>query len=407
MLAFRDTVAQSWDALRVHRLRAMLTILGLTMGVATIITVMTLIQGANKYVEQKIANLGTNVFQVAKTPFATTDFDQFLKSVKYKRVEYGDLEAVQRRCRTCRLVGGTVAAQTRVRFEDAELQDVDLLGHTANMADIDTRTVQLGRYFTDSEDSHSAQVCLIGDSIRTRFFPRGDPSGRVLRVGSEEFTVVGSLERMGAVLGRDADSFIIIPMQTFLRTRGTRNTITINVQVANDKQLADTIDEVRLIMRSQRRVAAGLEDDFFVGTRDSYIALWQSISGAFFAVFIMVSAISSFVGGIVIMNVMLVSVTERTKEIGIRRAMGATQEDIRRQFLTESVMQCVAGGTMGIAAGFILAYLVRALADFPVDVEGWVAALGIGLSTAIGLFFGIYPAVRASRLDPVDALRSE
>ncbi|MBY0373818.1 MAG: ABC transporter permease, partial [Bryobacteraceae bacterium] len=402
-----DLLAQSWDSLRVHRLRAALTILGLTMGVATIITVMTLIQGANRYVEQKIANLGTNVFQIAKTPFATTDFDQFLKSVKYKRVEFPDLEAVARRCRTCRIVGGTVAAQTRARFQDAELQAVDLLGHTANMAEIDTRTVERGRYFTDSEDSHSAQVCLIGDSIRTRFFPEGDPTGRVLRVGSEEFTIVGSFERMGAVLGRDADSFIIIPMQTFLRLRGARNTITINVLVKNEKQLADTIDEARQIMRGQRHVAAGQEDDFFIGTRDSYIALWQSISGAFFAVFIMVSAISSFVGGIVIMNVMLVSVTERTKEIGIRRAMGATQDDIRRQFLTESVMQCLAGGTMGIFAGFVLAYFVRAIADFPVDVELWVAALGIGLSTIIGLFFGIYPAVRASRLDPVDALRSE
>lgn len=407
MLALNDTVLQSVDALRAHRMRAALTILGLTMGVATIITVMTLIQGANTYVEQKIANLGTNVFQVAKTPFATTDFDQFLKSVKYKRVEYPDMVAVAGRCRSCRAVGATVATQTRVRFGDAELQDVDLLGHTANMSEIDTRVTQLGRYFTEAEDSHAAQVCLIGDSIRSRFFPTGSPIGRVLRVGSEEFTVVGTIERMGAVLGRDADSFVIIPMQTFLRLRGSRNTLTINIQVTNEKALADSIDEVRLVLRGQRHVAAGHEDDFFVGTRESYIALWNSISGAFFAVFILVSAISSFVGGIVIMNVMLVSVTERTKEIGIRRAMGATREDIRRQFLAESVMQCLAGGVMGIAAGFLLAYVVRAVADFPVDVAMPVAALGVGLSTAIGLFFGIYPAVRASRLDPVEALRSE
>lgn len=408
MLHFSDTVSQSVEALRAHKMRAALTILGLTMGVATIITVMTLIQGANTYVEEKIANLGKDVFQVAKTPFAAGDFNLIMKAAKFKRIEFTDLEAVAQRCRGCGLTGGSVNATTRVRYGEIELTDISLYGHSPSMAQVDSRTVELGRYFTDNEDSRALQVCLIGDSLRTQFFPGTNPLGKVLRVGNQEFTVIGTFEKIGAVLGQDSDSFLIIPIQTFLRLRGTRNTVTMNVKISGGpEQLEAAMDEVRQILRARRHVAAGAEDDFFFGTRDSYIALWNSISGAFFAVFILVSAISAFVGGIVIMNVMLVSVTERTKEIGVRRAMGATQSDIRRQFLTESVMQCLLGGFVGIAAGFFAAFLVRAVTSFPVDVKAWVAMLGIGMSTLIGLFFGIYPAVRAAQLDPVNALRSE
>jgi putative ABC transport system permease protein len=166
-------------------------------------------------------------------------------------------------------------------------------------------------------------------------------------------------------------------------------------------------DQARIVLRARRHLSGNREDDFFIGTAQSYIALWQSISSAFFAVFVMVSSISAVVGGIVIMNVMLVSVTERTKEIGVRRALGATQADVRRQFLTESVMQCIVGGVVGIGGGFACAVALRTFTDFPASVKPWVAVLGVVLSSGIGLFFGIYPAVRAARLDPVAALRSE
>jgi putative ABC transport system permease protein len=331
-----------------------------------------------------------------------------MKAAKYKRIEFADLEAVEQRCANCGQVGGSVTSTTRVRYGDLELSDISLIGHTPLMARIDSRTVELGRYFTANEESRALQVCLIGDTLRAQFFPGTNPLGRVIRLGNQEFTVIGAFEKIGAVLGQDSDSFVIIPMQAFLRVRGQRNTVTMNIRVPGGKQeLEAAMDEVRQILRARRHVAPAAEDDFFLGTRDSYIALWNSISGAFFAVFILVSGISAFVGGIVIMNVMLVSVTERTKEIGVRRAMGATQNDIRKQFLTESVMQCVLGGFVGIAAGFFAAYLVRAVTSFPVDVKLWVALFGIGMSTTIGLFFGIYPAVRASKLDPVNALRSE
>ena len=377
------------------------------MGVATIITVMTLIQGANDYVENKIANLGTNVFQVAKMPFAATDFEVVLKAMKYKHLEYGDYVALARRCVSCGAVGATVTSQVRVRVRDLELQDVNVIGHTANMGEIDTRTVETGRYFTPSEDDRSAYVCLIGDALRKQLFGGGDALNQVIRVANQEFTIIGTFEKIGSVLGQDADTFVIIPLNTYLRTRSTRSSLTLNVQAKEESQFEAAMDETRLVIRSQRQLKGNAPDDFFIGTKESYISLWKSISGAFFAVFIMVSAISSFVGGIVIMNVMLVSVTERTKEIGIRRAVGATQVDIRRQFLLESVMQCLIGGAIGILGGFGVAEAVRSVADFPVAVRTWVAVLGLLVSTVIGLFFGLYPAIRASRLDPVEALRAD
>ncbi len=230
----------------------------------------------------------------------------------------------------------------------------------------------------------------------------------MIRVANQEFTIVGTFEKVGSVLGQDQDTFVVIPMNSFLRLRGTRTSLTINVQSRNgEKSFERAQDQAHMIMRARRHITGNKDEDFFFGTKQSYISLWESISSAFFAVFIMVSAISAIVGGIVIMNVMLVSVTERTKEIGIRRAVGAGQGDILKQFLTESVIQCLIGGFFGVAGGFACATALRMFTAFPASVRPWVAVLGLVLSSIIGLFFGIYPAVRASRLDPVVALRAD
>jgi putative ABC transport system permease protein len=408
MLNLSDNVAQSVAALRAHKLRTVLTLIGLMMGVATLIAVMTIVQGANVYVEQKIANLGTNVFQIARTPFAATDFELVLKALKYKRIEKEDVTAIAEGCRDCQLVGASASGTATMRRGETELQDVSLIGHTATMADIDTRTVESGRHFTEVEDQRSAFVCLIGQTVREHFFPAIDPVGQLIRIGNDEFTVIGTFEKIGSVLGQDSDNFAVVPLNTFLKIRNARFSLTINIRATQQQGAFErAMDEARLIMRARRHIGPGQTEDFFLGTKDSYISLWQQISGAFFAVFLMVSSISAVVGGIVIMNVMLVSVTERTKEIGIRRAVGATQSDIRTQFLTESVMQCVAGGLVGIGGGFLCALALRTFTAFPASVQTWVAVLGVILSSAIGLFFGIYPAIRASRLDPVVALRAE
>lgn len=407
MLAIQDNLAQGIASLRQHKLRAVLTVIGLTMGVATLITVMTLVQGANLYVEQKIARLGTNVFQIAKTPFAALDFGLIIKALKYKNLYMDDVRAVAEGCPACQAVGASLNSLARVQYRDKELTDISLIGHTANMADIDSRTVQQGRYFTEAESQRSSYVCLVGDDLVQQLMAGVEPVGQVVRIDSQEFTVIGTMEKIGSVLGQNQDNFAIVPISTYLRMRGTRTSLTMNVKTTPGLGFENAQGEARQVLRARRHVQPEADDDFFIGTKDSYISLWQSISSAFFAVFIMVSSISAIVGGIVIMNVMLVSVTERTKEIGIRRAVGASQQDILRQFLAESVMQCLMGGAVGIGLGFFCALALRTLTSFPASVQTWVAILGLVLSSIIGLFFGIYPATRAAKLDPVVALRSE
>ncbi len=408
LLAIRDNLSQSLRALAAHKLRVTLTVLGLMMGVATLITVMTLIQGANLYVEEKIANLGTNVFQISRLPFAVTDFNVFLKALRNKYITLEDMRAVAEACPDCRAVGAQAQTSRSTRFQDRELQDTTVIGQTASMVDIDTRTIQEGRYFTPLEEERGANVCLIGSRLVEEFFPGLDPIGRTIRVGKEEFMVIGVYEKIGAILGQEQDNFVVIPMGAFQRLRGGRFSVTLSIKAAGPGVIFERAqDQARMVLRARRHITGGREEDFFIGTAESYIALWQSISSAFFAVFVMVSSIAAVVGGIVIMNVMLVSVTQRTKEIGVRRAVGATQGDILRQFLAESVLQCVVGGLLGVGVGFFCALALRTWTSFPASVETWVAMLGVALSTGIGLFFGIYPATRAARLDPVIALRTE
>lgn len=406
MLAIQDNLAQAMSAMRAHKLRSSLTMLGLTMGVATLITVMTIVQGANLYVENKIANLGTNVFQIARTPFAVTDFSIIIKSLKYKKIELDDVRALEEGCLACQEVGATASATVRARYGDKEAQDVSFYGQTPSMVDIDTRAVEFGRYFTSAESEHRANVCLIGDSLVQKLFLGVDPIGKSIRIGNDEFMVVGIMEKIGSVLGQDQDNFVTVPLTVFLRIQGIHSSLTINAK-ARTGLFEAAQDQAQLILRARRHLSGQMENDFFIGTKESYMALWRSISGAFFGVFILVSAISVVIGGIVIMNVMLVSVTLRKREIGVRRAVGATQRDILRQFISESLIQCLVGGILGIGLGFFVALLLRTFSPFPATVRTWVAVMGLIMSSVVGLFFGIYPALRASRLDPVVALRSD
>jgi putative ABC transport system permease protein len=248
------------------------------------------------------------------------------------------------------------------------------------MAEIDSRTVEFSRYFTASAAEHKANICLIGDTLVRELFLGVDPIGRSIRIGNNEFLVIGVMEKIGSVLGQDQDNFVIILLPVFLRVQGMHSSITINVKTGTENfEIAQ--DQAHLILRARRHLLGNMDDDFFIGTKESYMALWRSISSAFFAVFIMVSAISVVIGGIVIMNVMLVSVTLRRREIGVRRAVGTTKQDILRQFMVESVMQCVAGGFAGVTLGFLFALALRTYTPFPASVQPWVAVLGVLLSS--------------------------
>ena len=214
MVGLPDNLRLAVDALRAHKLRSALTILGLTMGVATLMTVMTRVQGANVYVEQKIANLGTNVFRVARTPFAVVDFSIIVKALKSKTLRYEDLLTVRQLCTACEQVGGSASSTLSLQAGNKQADDASIIGYTPNMVDIDTRTLDLGRYFTDTEDRHAAYVCLIGASVADKLFPAVNPIGKTLRTGSLEFTVVGTFEKLGSVLGQDQDNFVIVPLTT-------------------------------------------------------------------------------------------------------------------------------------------------------------------------------------------------
>ena len=404
-MLFRDTLQLAVGALRAHRLRTTLTLLGLIIGVTSLILVMTLIQGANRYVESKVANLGTDIFQVSKLPLATVDFQEVLKARRHRDLTFDDWHALENRCTHCLAVGGQAMTFGQVRTEVQSIGDVTLRGETANMGWISTLDLTAGRFFTEGEQRAAAQVTVLGSEVAEKLFPKGSPLGKTVRIAGEEFTVIGVNERIGSIFGQEQDSFAIIPLSAFGKLFGLRHSLIFHIK--GQPPLSTVEDEVRVLLRSRRHLAPDARDDFYFATADTYLELWKDFTSAFFLVFLLISSVASIVGGIVIMNITLVSVTERTKEIGVRRSVGATQRDIARQFLVEVLAQCLVGGSVGVALGFGVALALSQFTPFPAAVQPWVALLGLALASTIALVFGVYPAVRAARLDPVIALRSD
>ena len=400
-----DTFRLALGALKAHKLRTALTLTGLIIGVTSLILVVTLIQGANAYVAEKIANLGTDIFQVSRVPLVPMDFNEIIRARRNHDITPDDLRELSVRCRDCVAVGGQIDTLGHVVTESQSMSDVSIRGQTANMGWISTLDVEFGRFFHDGEQRAAAPVAVLGASVAERLFGERSALGKVVRVGGEEFTVIGVCERVGAVLGQEQDRFVIIPLDSFLRLFGLRHSLILNVKTI--QPLEPAMDEVRQILRGRRHTVEGRRDEFYFSTAETYLSLWRDISKVFFLVFVLISSLSSFVGGIVIMNITLVSVTERTKEIGLRRSVGATQRDIAGQFLIEVLAQCLAGGMAGVLLGFGVALLLRAVTPFPAHVELWVAGMGLLLASVIALIFGVYPAVKAAKLDPVVALRTE
>jgi len=400
-----DTLWLALGALRAHKLRTTLTLLGLVIGVTSLILVMTLIQGANGYVQNKIANLGADVFQVSKQPLVATSWEELGRAKKHRDITEEDWRAVEAACERCRGVGAQAVTLARIHSGGESLPDVNIRGESANMAWINSTEIIEGRFFSDGEQRAAAPVVVIGDTPYDRLFDRRAALGKSLRIGGEEFTVIGITEPIGSVLGQEQDRFVIIPMDSFRKLFGARHSMVLQIQAT--PPLGPAQDEVTLTLRARHKLAVRARDDFYITTAETYLSLWRDISTVFFAVFVLISSVASIVGGIVIMNITLVSVSERRKEIGLRRSVGATQRDIAGQFLVEVLAQCLVGGLAGVGLGFGVALLLRQFTPFPAVVEVWVAALGMGLASSIALIFGIYPAWRAAKLDPVVALRSD
>jgi putative ABC transport system permease protein len=400
-----DTVRLALRALLVHKLRTALTLTGLIIGVTSLILVVTIVQGANVYVERKIVNLGADIFQVSKMPLVATDMREVIRGRKNPDITLDDWRAIEAGCRLCRGVGAQGETLSRIRTEAESLADVSIRGQTANMAWISELDIARGRFFTDAEQRAAVPVAILGDGIVERLFAGRDPLGKSIRIGGEEFSVIAVAEKIGSILGQDQDNFVILPIDSFMKLYGLRHSLVLQIKAVPPMQPAQ--DEVRQILRAHRHLPPSAPDNFFFATADTYLALWSDISSVFFIVLVLISSVASVVGGIVIMNITLVSVTERTKEIGLRRSVGARQRDIARQFLLEVLAQCLAGGLFGVLLGFALALLLSQFTPFPADVELWVALMGMLLASAIALTFGVYPAWRAAKLDPVVALRTE
>jgi putative ABC transport system permease protein len=402
-----ESIAIAMDSLRSHKLRSFLTLLGIIIATATLIFVIAVVKGLDSYIAERFANLGSNAFVIARFPIIT-DFDDYVKAARRNRpISVDDYQIVKERLTLAREVG--LQAQTRrdVRYGSQLLTDVSIQGVTANTINIGNLQVESGRYFSEADDVHRAAVGFIGRDIAERLFPSVDPIGKVLLVDGRPFEVVGVAKPIGSVFGESQDKFVSIPVRTFVKMHGEHLDMWINVAAASPALLEQAQDQARVIMRALRHPPPLDPDRFGVIASSSIMTAWDNIFGAIGNATIGVVAVFLVVGGVVIMNIMLATVTERTREIGLRKSLGARRRDILLQFLVESSSLAAVGGTMGVLLAFGLSFLASSGFSLPTRTPLWAVATGVLLSTAVGLFFGIYPANKAAKLDPVEALRVE
>ncbi len=406
----RETTSVGLDAIRAHKLRSFLTLLGIIIGVAAVIAVVMMVEGFNTYFNEKMADLGSNAFVVSKLGLITSLDEWIEQNKKNKNVTLDDMEAIlsnPRRQYVRDAAAGLRMPQQQLKHGTQSLQDITIRGNSFNMVDIDNVKVAEGRYPSQEDEQHSRLVCLIGADVRRELYTSLDPINRELKISGLPFRVVGVAEALGTTFGQSQDNFVIIPVTTFMKTFGSRRSIGIRVAAINADAVDPAIDEVRIVMRARRHLRYGDQDNFAVITSQNIKDLRDRILGTVQMVTIGVASIALIVGGIVIMNIMLVSVTERTREIGIRKSIGARRKDILTQFLCESITLAVIGGAIGIALAYTAAVVVTALTEYRLVLPlGWTVATTL-ISAAVGLFSGVYPAYRAARMDPVEALRSE
>jgi putative ABC transport system permease protein len=413
-------LAAVWEAFRVaigslraNMLRTALTLMGIVVGVSAVIAVVTIIKGLDQTVAQTFSSQGSTVFTISKNPQIIKSREEFIKFNRRKDVTHEDAEAITRLCTSCWRVGIAANAVETVKYQDQKAENVRIRGvEPLTMFDIDGVSIDAGRIWTESEGASGREICVIGPDMLVNLFgdaPADQALGKEVRIDGRPYLVVGVLEPLGSIFGFSRDNVIYIPYSTYQKTYGGRRSLVVFIQVPAAEQLEAAQDQVRTIMRSRRGLSLGeVEDEgFSLETQDVFLNLYGSATSNIYIVTIGVAAISLVVGGIVVMNIMLVSVTERTKEIGIRKAIGARRKDILTQFLIEAVTVTALGGAIGVGTGFGLAYIISALIGFPLLVSVASAVLGVGVSSVVGIISGLWPAWRAAKLDPIEALRQE
>ena len=402
------------SSLRANKLRTSLTLMGIVVGVTAVIAVVTIIKGLDKTVAQTFSSQGSTVFTISKNPQIIKSREEFIKFNKRKDVTPEDAEAIARLCTGCWRVGVGANAVETVKHADQKSDSVRIRGVTPiTMFDIDGVTIDIGRIWTEGEGESGRQICVVGPDILKNLFggaPADRAIGAEIRIAGQPYTIIGVLEPLGSILGFSRDNVIYIPYSTYQKTFGARRSVVVFIQVPTAEDLEAAEDQVRTIMRTRRgHMVDNTEDDegFALETQDVFLNLYSSATSNIYLVTIGVAAISLVVGGIVVMNIMLVSVTERTKEIGIRKAVGARRKDILTQFLIEAVTVTALGGMLGVVTGFGLAYVISILIGFPLLISVASAVLGVGVSSVVGIISGLWPAWRAAKLHPIEALRAE
>ncbi|MFY9532229.1 MAG: ABC transporter permease [Candidatus Acidiferrales bacterium] len=394
-----------------HKLRSFLTLLGVIIAVAALIGVVSAVDGLNTYVAERVANFGTNVFYVARFPIITNAKDFLAAKRRNSKIRMDDFEYLQGHLTLADQVGAQDWRFKGVRGGGGSLDDVNIRGATPNIIDIATDKVASGRFFTPSEYEHRRLVAFIGADVAQRIFPQRDPLGQAVWVENIPFDVVGVAETQGSAFGQSQDNFIYIPLTTLQKVWGEgppdEEGLWIGVKCSSPGTMVEAEDQARAQMRARRHQPYDDPDAFGIIASESVTSLWNQIFGGLANVSIGVVSIFLVIGGVVIMNIMLASVTERTREIGIRKSLGARQKDILLQFLVEASVMSAVGGIAGVVFSLAVTELVKVSTGMPMRTPLNAVMLAIGVSTGVGVFFGLWPALRAARLDPVEALRAE
>src|SRR5947209_1830684 len=407
--SFREAAVVAADSLRSSKLRSFLTLLGIILATTTLIAVMSIIHGMDVYIATHISNMGADGFSIVRIAFiGNFNPKKFLEMQKKNpQLSPDEFAFLKSRATLVREIGMQINRPASAFYGNQSMTGITLNGGTSNWAVLSNTEVALGRYITDIEVSHDVAVAFIGNDLKEQLFGGADPIGKPIRLDGRPFTVIGVAKAKGSAFGQSQDGFADIPIGTYFRIYGARQGLHYAALARSQLVLEQAQDEIRMLLRAWRHLRPGQDDTFSVISSDAFVAAWDRLTGAIAATAVGVVSVFMVVGGVVIMNIMLAVVTERTREIGIRKSVGARRQDILNQFLVEASMLSGMGGLIGVAAAWAVAVLVRNVTPVPMAVPASAVFAGVTLSTIVGLFFGIYPAQRASKLDPIEALRAE
>jgi putative ABC transport system permease protein len=407
--SFREAASVAADSLRSSKLRSFLTLLGIILATTTLIAVMSIIHGMDLYIADSVSSMGSDGYRVVRIAFlGNFDPKKYLElQKKNPQLSPSEFEYLKSKVTLTKELGMAAGRSVSVSLGTQTLSNVGLTGGTANWIMLGNTQIAFGRYFTEIEDSHHSTVAVLGSDVKNNLFGDSDAVGKTIKIEGRPFTVIGVAVAKGSVFGQSQDAFIDIPAGTYFQIYSARQGINYAAKAIDQSVLEQSKDEMRMLLRAHRHLRPGQDDNFSILSSDALVGAWDRLTGAIAGTAVAVVSVFMVVGGVVIMNIMLAAVTERTHEIGIRKSVGARRQDILNQFLVESSMLAGIGGLIGVTFAWLVAVLVRTATPVPMAVPFSAVFIGVTLSVVVGLFFGIYPAQRAAKLDPIEALRVE